>query len=396
MKISITEELKYHIPNRKNGTATVQVACALLFSLFAFFWLFWFQSDVLAVAQHVLSHGATTYNRAVGSLIITLLLLLLQRGVFSMVRLRHYTHALTYLPSLLLLAIISDISPEIGRQPAFSGYWCWAVPVILVVWGISVWLSKQMMPFGSARRRTSLTARRLWVNTLLMCAMMLGVAAVGNTNIVFHHRTHVEVALSQGHADKAAAVGRQSLETDVNLTMLRVFALSRQGLLAEQLFQYPIAGRSADMLPVAGSSSRLLLLSPDSLWRQLGARPARGMDAQRYLRALLRDTLATPAAADYLLCGRLIDRDIDGFVALLPTYYHINDSLPRHYREALTLYTHQRAHPALVYHHPVMDEDWRNLQELTRRYKARAERRQKVFDRYRDTYWYYYFYERAS
>lgn len=383
--------MKYHVPHKKDGTATTQVACALLFCLFSFCWLFWFQGDVLAVAQHVLSGGATTYNRAIGAVLITFVLLLLQRGVFSLIRLRHYSHALTYLPSMLLLAVISDISTDIDQHFTL-GNWYWAVPLTLAVWGFSTWLARQMIPFGSGERRTGFLSRQFWVNTLMMAVMMLVMVAVSNSDAVFHYRAYAEVALKNGQADKAAAVGKRSLETDVHLTMLRIFALSRQGLLAEHLFQYPIAGRSADMLPLMGSASRLLLLSPDSLWRHFGARPAQGMDTRCYLHALMSDTLATSAAVDYLLCGRLIDRDIDDFARQLPQYRSVGDSLPRYYREALTLYTHLRAHPTVVYHHPVMDEDWKNLQEIESRYRESAERRQKVFEKYRDTYWYYYFY----
>jgi hypothetical protein len=40
----------------------------------------------------------------------------------------------------------------------------------------------------------------------------------------------------------------------------------------------------------------------------------------------------------------------------------------------------------------VADEDWKNLQELEQAYPDKAERKGKVAERYKGSYWYYYFY----
>ena len=69
------------------------------------------------------------------------------------------------------------------------------------------------------------------------------------------------------------------------------------------------------------------------------------------------------------------------------------DRLPRHYREAMTLYTHLRSKPVMVYHNSVMEEDWKNLQELEAEYPDLTERKGRVEEHYRGTYWYYYEYE---
>jgi hypothetical protein len=110
---------------------------------------------------------------------------------------------------------------------------------------------------------------------------------------------------------------------------------------------------------------------------------------------LERDSLATPAVADYRLCGCLIDRRLDDFVALLPKYYEVSDSvsLPRHYQEALVLYRHLHTHPAIVYHNAVVDEDWKNLKQLEKEYPLLSERKYRVYDHYYGSYWYYYFYQ---
>jgi hypothetical protein len=390
--------MRYHNSQKKDGTITTRVMCAILFCAFSFSWLYWFQADVIAVGQHVLSKGVTRFDRTIGTLVVTAVLLVLQQIIAAVVRLNRRSHALTYLPSMLILAIISDISADIDLR--FSlGAWYWVAPLVLIVWGLVVWMAKNMLTLDSDKDYSGVFSRRVWINALIMFVMMLSVAAIGNTNATFHFRSHAEVALQQGDIEEALRVGNESFETDEHLTMLRIYALSRQYQLGERLFRYPIAGTSSDMLPlpIKGSRSRLILLPTDSIWVHLGGRPASSMDAKRYLVALKRSGLATQAVADYVLCGHLIDRDIDAFVRDLPKYYVLKDSvydeLPFHYREALTLYTHRRTNPSIIYHNAVMDEDWSNLQELERSYPDARERMGKVAERYQGSYWYYYSYE---
>lgn len=382
--------------NRKDSTLTVRVACAVLFCTFSYCWLYYFQSDLLALLQHVLSNGQTHYSRMVGALLITALLQLLALIVAAVVRLYRRTHALCYLPSVLLLTILSDVGASFASHPSF-GHWLWTAPLVLVVWGAAVWLSRQLMPFGVSRVAAGIFSRRMWINMLIMALMFLSAALLSETGAVFHYRMHAETALLQNQPDEALRVGSRSHETDVHLTMLRAHALYRQGLLGERLFQYPVKGSGADLLPLKDSRSRLLLLPADSVWYHLGVRPAHPMTFSRFMasaRALHADSLfvRNKSLADYQLCALLVDRKLDAFAALLPTYYAIDDALPRHYKEALILYTHQRRTPVVVYHDAVLDEDWDDLQQLEHSTDGRNDRKLKVLDKYQGTYWYYYFY----
>lgn len=389
--------MHYHNPYRKNSTVVTQATCAVLFLLFAFCWLFWFQADLMAVAQHVLSGGATHYNRTIGTAIIITVLMLLQRLTAALTRLSRHTHALTYMPSMLVLALLGDIQEGPGDTLRLAT-WRWAGLAVLLGWAVVVFFARRVAPSSQEKEPAGLFSRQVWVNVLLLVTMMLGVAAIGNTHAVLHFRAHAEVALSEGDTSEALRAGNRSLETDEHLTMLRAYALSRRNELGDRLFHYPIKGKGCDLLPLPGSSSHLLLLPEDSLWHHLGARPKAGMDASHYLRALEKDSMATKAVADYVLCTALIDRDLDAFVGALGRLHWLDDtpadSLQRHYREALILYTHLRAHPLLVYHHAVMDEDWDNLQELERQHPDTRARKAAVMERYRNSYWYYYFYDK--
>lgn len=382
--------MNYNSPAKNDSTAILRIACAVVFVAFSFLWLYYFQADVMAVSQHALSHGQTHYNRTVGAVLITLVLQLLQLGVYSVTRLQKLFHALTYLPSMLALAMLTSAGPDVGSGSTTS-YWVWLAPLVLILWGLGVWAARAVQRYESSAV-AGLFSRRMWVNMFALALMMIGVTLLANTDAVFHYRTHAETALMEGDYEEALRVGSRSVETDSSLTMLRLYALSRQGQLGEYLFHYALVPSSRAMLPTAGGDVRLLRYPVDSLYRHLGAIPRRPMQPMEYLNTILHSGQAKPAAADYLLCGYLIDRDLDAFASALQRFYTVNDSLPRHYREALVLYTHRRAHPLVVYHDPVLDVDYDDLQRLEEQYPLPTERRSMVRESYANSYWYYYEY----
>ena len=89
----------------------MRMACAIVFVVFTFLFVYDYQTDLIAYTQHVLSRGATTYNRIVGAVVITLALTLLSVGVRAVLKLRARFHALVYFPSLLLLALDKPMEP---------------------------------------------------------------------------------------------------------------------------------------------------------------------------------------------------------------------------------------------------------------------------------------------
>ena len=329
--------------------------CAVVFVCFSFLWLYYFQADVLAVTQHILSGGQTHYDRTIGALIITVVLLLLQVVIYSIIKLRKFSHALTFFPSMVGLALLTSASYTIDNSLSIGHLW-WICPLLMIVWGFAVMAAHKIQPYEKYAA-SGLFSRCMWVNMLLMVLMTLFVAFAGNTNSVFHFRVHAETALSERNYDEALRVGHLSVETDGSLMMLRMYALSRKGLLGEKLFSYPLVASSDVMLPTGGDA-QMIKYPVDSLYRHIGAIPRQPMRPMDYLRTILRSGQAKPAAKDYLLCGYLIDKDLDGFAQTLSRFYPLNDSLPRYYREALVLYAHLRSHPVITYHDAVLNEDF--------------------------------------
>lgn len=394
--------MEYHDPYKKNGTITTRVVCAVCFILFTFLWLYDFQADVLTVAQHALSHGMTHYDRTVGAVLITLVLLLLQGAVSVLSRLPIVLHGLTYVPSMLLLAYISDIDADIDSHYTF-GAWTWAAPLLFVVWLALMWGAHQLKPLlaDGKRRPSGLFSRVVWVNLLQMTVLMLVVAGVGNTDAVFHYRAHAETALMRQDYDEALLAGSESLETDAHLTMLRAYALSCKGEMGDHLFDYAIAGSGSDLLPMPGGASHLMVLPADTLWKHLGARPAHPMTADTYFRLLAKDSLATDAVRDYQLCGYLVDRNLQDFIRVLPRYYQAGDSLasqsmPRHYREALVLCRQQHPEWGVAFRDSLMEMKWQEMKDfekdLEQQAKSSESHHLKMYSQYGKTYWYYYTY----
>lgn len=387
--------MQYHTPHKKNSTITTVVMCAIVFFLFTFAFLYWYQWDLLTFAQYVLSKGQTHYDRMIGAVIVTVVLFILQQVVYGLLRLSKRTHALTYFPSMLALAVLCDVQPDILSGFSF-GKWVWLVPLSLVLWGAAVWVARQALPFDNMKENTGVFSRRVWGNMLQMVCMMLFVAATTETDSVFHYRVHMESSISLGDYDEALRTGIRSEETDASLTMLRAFALSKKEQLAERLFEYPVAGRSEDMLPLPSSKSRLLFLSKDSLYRHLGACPIAVGSVSRYYDLLERDSLASKAVADYRLCGYLVDGKLDAFVEKLPAYYDMNGYLPKHYREALLLYAaiHLQQGDTIAFDDYGQKAQWKDFQDLQSQYADPSEQKVKVGDWYRNTYWYYYLYKK--
>lgn len=212
--------------------------------------------------------------------------------------------------------------------------------------------------------------RRWWMKLSCLLICLLTICAIGNNNDVFHYRLAAERYIGEGNYDAALHVGDESLSTDSSLTMLRALALSRKGQLGERLFEYPLTGGSAALYPKG--NVKFLMLSQNVFYTK------------------------KKLPADYILTGYLLDCNLDSFAQNIGKYYHINDSLPKHYREALTLYTHLRSYPKVIYQNSVMDADFNDLMDMQKKYPERRSRMTAIRDTYGNTYWCYYLLRTSS
>lgn len=380
------------IKTTKNGTIIMRVMCAIFFLLFTFLYLFEYQADILAVTQHVLAHGATHYNRIVGAVLLTIILWVLQLVIFGLCGLSRRFHALTYLPSLLLLGILTDVTSHVDQEP-YLGNWLWGFPLIMVGYAGVVWVCRQLEPLEQLSGDVGVFSRISWQNLLVMVVMALVVCALGNSDRTFHFRMRMEESMGKGNFAEATKVGVKEAATDSSLTMLRVWALSENHMLGDRLFSYPLVGGSDAMLP-NGTSVKLMMADERKLYAHLGVVFIQKMRPRVYLETLHKVHRATAAAHDWLLCAYLLDRDLNQFVRNLAKYYPINEQLPKHYKEALIIYNHTTSHPLISYHNNVKEADYDDFQDLGDKYGNKRERYTVLRDKYGDTYWFYYHYKR--
>ena len=178
------------------------MACAIVFLIFTFCYLYFYQCDLLGAQQHVLSGGQTTYSRIIGAIIITGVLYLLHLGVFAITKLTKHAHALTYFPSLLVLCILTSPSDNFDQHFSLS-FWTWFAPLLLIVYVIMVYSSMQWQPYVSEKSGTGLFSGMSWVNMMTMAFMFMFVGIFSNGNDVLHYRLHMERCLKNSKgADK--------------------------------------------------------------------------------------------------------------------------------------------------------------------------------------------------
>lgn len=361
--------------NTNNSTGIMKVVCAILFLFFTFFYLYLYQADVLAMAQHVLSGGRTTYNALVGAVLLTFLLYLLQILVAAIVQLNGRAHALTYFPSLLLLTVLTDISPAIDEGFHF-GWWWLALPLLIAAYIAVVWFCRQVQPFEQYSGKMSVFFSPLMaVNVGTLGVFFLLAATLCDNSDVFHYRMKMEGLMAKQKYAEALEVGRNSLATDSSLTCLRVICLEKTHQLGSRLFTYPLVGGSKSMIP-NGTSVKVMM------WKDPKVRIFLRKGQRIY-----------PQTLEHRLTAYLLDKDIDGFAACLKRSGKRDYSqLPVHIREALTLYTHKRANALVVYHNDVMNSDFADFLALQKKYPDPVSRRSAVRDAYKNTYWYYFEY----
>ena len=362
--------------NKRSSTAKMQIACAIIFITFTYVYLAFYQADVLAVAQHVFSGGLTNYSYTLAPLLITLVLYLLQVGVYAVTRVKRRFHGLTYFPSFLVLTMITDIPVDIDLHHSLGAWWI-ILPLCLILWGGLIWIARQLEPIETEPHSNGWFSRYMWVNLLQMLVMILLVNFIASNDRLFHERMRMEHLMKEKQYEKALEVGEKSLQTDSSLTMLRIACLYRTGELGSRLFSYPLVGGSQSMYINGTSVKALMWQAP--VW-MYGTSPW-----------MQKHRLKYRLSKEYELCALLLDKKLDEFVRKLVKYHELT-KLPTHYKEALLLYCHLRTHPIVEFHDNVMDADFADYQSMERKYSNPVERQSVLRDTYSNTYWYYYDY----
>jgi len=395
-------------PYRQKAAGYIRYSCGILFMLFTFCYLFFLQGEILAEAQFVYSKGVTTYNIFIGAIVITVVLQTIQWIVSLLMHLPARCHSLTYLPSMLLLAILTDVNQEAIEHFSF-GPWLWIAPLTLILFALLVFLIQRF--FADEIMKPFDIKSQLYPNFIILFFLMIGVGAIPQTTDVYHYELKTERLLLAHDYEGAATVGEKSLAASPRLTQLRMYALSKQGLLAERLFDYPQYYGSLGLLDVADTSALQRFTTQDICYH-VGALCGKSIHStDRYMRLLLSvDSLYNENLADYYLCSLLLDKKLKEFSHELPRYYDLSDcitgaydNLPRAYREALLQIS--RRSDALegkivvdgdsltTYSDFDMVARFRDYQELKSSIQDETERINQTRRQFGHTFWWYYDYQ---
>lgn len=334
----------------KNGTNVYKAVCAVIFILFSFVYLYCYQTDILAAAQHVASGGRTQYEPVLGTTLLIIALKLLQNGIQAAARLQRIFYALTYLPSFLLLAFITDIPSKSITEITF-GAWAWAMPLTLIVWAFIIYMARQYQPVEVEAREGGFLSQVMGVNLTLVLAMMLITCLIGNHNRTFHQQMRVENLISRSEY-KEAQIAAESFHSNNNtLSILRAYSLAQQRKSGDELFKVPMNGIKS--IKPYNSGTYTVIVPFNNL-------------VEFYKRN-----------ADWQLCEMLVQKNLNDFYDNLVFFYNLDNSsaandssavstkntkaiakqnaykdsimsiryhnLPLHYQEALILYNELNA-----------------------------------------------------
>lgn len=367
-----------------------EIACAIVFCLFSFIYLFFYQDDLLTMEQHVLSGGLTKYNATAGAVIITILLFLVQQGVDNATGKCIKCPALTYFPSALLLAILTDISTDVDNG-YHLGKWYWLAPVLAIVFCAASYISAYTK--DSNEQQNNQTAMQgLWTNMLIIAAFLLFVCATANTDRRFHTRMKIENLIVNGQYKEALKVKSANSDRDSSATMLRAYALARDGKLGEKLFEYRPYGGSEALLP-NGKSVKFMIGNSTDIYRFIAEPCKQNMKATEYLTWMKKHGYAKAPLREYFLCALLLDKRIDSFIKEIASEKNLDyNKMPRHYREALILYNHIRSTPIIEYRDNIMDADYLDMITIARSCADKKTANALTDKAYGNTYWHYYYF----
>lgn len=416
-----------------NKNKAVHQVCTILFLLFTFAYLYFQQGETLALAQDVFSNGVTTYSLFWGAIIIPLVLLFLQKVVAFFSGLPDRFHAWSYAPSLLLLALITDINAEALRQSDWSR-WLWITPLAIALYVALTILFRKLEQFLQSSRHEGSTAAILWPNFAILLVLILTSASLPRTSAAYLYELKVERLIREGQYEQARQVGIKSLESTRRLTELRMYTLAQLDSLPDYIFTYPQDYGAEGLLCVADTSNHFYRFDAEDISLWLGAMCGKSIHStQRYLtlidehlsvqydsllqvdsltlttdslqqchnRELSRNLLRQRRVLDYQLCYYLLQKDLDSFCKLFPRYSTLRPefqaadtvrysaSLPRAYREALAICRAERCDEStLSQYHRYKAQCDSEADEIARRNYARRN--------YGDTYWWYYDFSKAK
>ena len=379
--------------NRRKTARILSVACGFLFSVFSIVYLAVFQKDVMEALHYSLAEGKTVYAPWASAIILTVALQVIRVSLNGLLRLRGPLKALSYFPCCLLLGVLTDVTHNVYHGGGIDAAWATLLPVMLVVYGIVGWLlARAARLWLNPEIPTGVVVNTNLITLLMLCFMTVG---IGNTNIHFHHELQMEEALRKQDYDRALLVGEKSMDPSRNLTALRVYALSRQGMVGEKLFSYPQLYGAAGLL-MGTDNDKALRLNADSLYVYLGDSLKLGEAALKFFERICEEETGNYTTLDYYLSALLLEKKLDKFMQAFVDWYRMEETpFPKYYKQAYYLHNHMHAgsEKYLLIDDEEMDALWEKYQARKQELAGQPGEANFMRREFGDTYWWYYQYK---
>ena len=362
----------------------IRFICAALFSAFSFLYIYMFQGELLALVQDHLAQGQTSNNTLVTALLITLLLLVLQFLLNRVGQLHGRFEAVSYLPSCVLLALITKID---GSFSYSWTQWTVALVVVALIYLFVTWISRNIF-----EPREVKFLRQFSPNLGVLASLFVFAGWYGNNAPAEQMELAAWRYTHDGKYEKVLEVGKRTADCSVDLTALRNLALLKTGQLGSKLFAYPQPYGSAGLL-----MNRFKAQTPSygatEFYGALGAQPYGGENAEAFYKRISMKT-GDAIYRDMYVAALLLDKHLTAFVDQTVKSQGAKSltSAPIHYQEAWMIYNEQHPFNPVTFT-PDKAVAQRYHDYLTLR-EANAEDHivmQNLCKRnFGDTYWYYY------
>lgn len=366
----------------------IKATLAIVFVSFVFCYIHYMQCDMLALSQQILSNGHTHYNRTIGTIIITLAAISIQIAVSKVAHTGSHTFALTYLPSALLLCMLTDLIPNYSK-----------VKLIIYIVMLAIIVVLLMSNIGTHKRFTTHHSMlNVFISNIsIMTMIIIGIGLCGNCNALMHNELRAERYLAEGKFEKAATVTEKSATTSRMLVILRAYALSRTGQLNEKFFAIKIPRNLTTLLPLKSDSAKMIF-KPENIFNWLGTMPNSASTPEQYLDIISAQpelVKSHPQILDYKIATYMLTRQIDKLAATIKAVCDSDSTSnilkQRHCREAVMLYQHLRTKPLITIEDETYEANYNDFTNIMRTVANKTERRSKLWSQYGDTYWYYYY-----
>ena len=376
--------------NEKRIQRIAALLCAVLFVVFSYTFLAVYQAPLLEIFYDKVANGKLQYNAYIVAGIISALLTLLALWLNSMAGFKREWTAVSYLPSCIILAFITDIDRTLYTG-GFS-YLAWSIifAVAILFYLFMAFILHRVL-FAQIKNLDMEGSRIMWRNMLLLTLLFFLTGTLSSAEEDIKNEAMAYKYYKRGNIDKALKVGRNAASASRELTSSRAYYLALKGELGERLFAYPQYYGSEALLP---SFTQTTPLSPDTVYSQFDIeRRATDTTLEFLTRAASADSVSRNVA-DYYLSALLLEKRLDEFMVTLPRYYNVEEpnALPKNYKEAILLYNDIAADSTIVVTDEELVKRYTEMRAVESEYPDILVRSNIVHSRYGKSYWYYYNY----